>query len=88
MWGTGGSLGLGPKNVVVKTPTIMPPPLFGRNEFSPDISVVKVVSSFKYAAAVNSIGDLYTWGYNDHGCLGLGNLHPPDTGYQFFPMKA
>ncbi|CAL8101156.1 unnamed protein product [Orchesella dallaii] len=84
-WGQGCSLGLGPKNLLVKTPTIMPPPLFGRNEFSPDVAVVKVEASFEFASAVNSIGDVYTWGKNNDGCLGIGRLK---SDYQFFPFQV
>ena len=84
-WGRGTCLGLGPGNMVVKSPTIMPPPLFGRNEFNPDVRVEKVFSGFFYASGVTSSGDMYIWGNNEAGCLGLG-LDDGDT--QFFPLKV
>ena len=34
-------------------------------------------------AAINSIGDLFTWGKSKGGCLGLG-----DHNDQFFPFKV
>lgn len=88
VWGTSFSLGMGPQNMVIKSPTLMPPPLFGRNEFSPDTAVVKIEASLRYAAAVNSQGDLYVWGLNDAGCLGLGPTGPRESNFQYFPLKV
>jgi len=82
-WGQGTSLGLGPSNQIVRTPTIIPPPLFGRNEFNPDSQIASIYAGFFYAAAVTSQGDLYTWGKNEAGCLGLG-----DVQLQSFPLKV
>jgi len=63
----------------------MPPPLFGRNEFNPDVKVEKLFSGFFFGTAVTSGGDLYSWGRNEAGCLGLGL----DDGIaQYFPLKV
>jgi alpha-tubulin suppressor-like RCC1 family protein len=78
-------MGLGPKNLIVKSPTPMPPPLFGKNEFNPDVKVEKVFSGFFYAGAVTSGGALYIWGTNEAGCLGLGL---DDGVVQPFPLKV
>ncbi|OXA47091.1 RCC1-like G exchanging factor-like protein [Folsomia candida] len=83
VWGYGSSLGLGPTTTRVKTPTQLPPPLFGCNQFSPDVQVVNIAASFMYNAAINSLGDLYTWGQDQNGCLGLGKMK-----HQYFPLRV
>ncbi len=83
VWGHGTNLGLGPTTTRVKTPTLMPPPLFGCNQFSPNVQVVSISSSFFYGAAINSLGDLYTWGSDSNGCLGLGKMK-----HQYFPLRV
>jgi len=83
VWGQGSALGLGPNVKLVKKPQIIPPPLFGRNDFSSDVEVTSISSSFFYAGAINSLGDVYTWGKDIYGCLGLG-----DVGFQPFPFKV
>lgn len=44
--------------------------------------VTKVACGVGHLAAVTNDGDLYMWGRNRHGCLGLG--HGKD---QHFPLK-
>jgi alpha-tubulin suppressor-like RCC1 family protein len=83
VWGQGPCLGLGPQKTLVRIPTQIPSPLFGCNQFSPDVQVVSISSSFFYSGAINSQGDLYTWGKDQNGCLGLGKLK-----YQHFPLKV
>ncbi|CAG7734246.1 unnamed protein product [Allacma fusca] len=83
VWGQGHTLGLGPSNLHVKVPTLMPPPLFGRNDYNTDVKVTSIVAGFDHAAGINSVGDLFTWGLNSSGCLGLGKLEK-----QPFPLKV
>ncbi|XP_034252692.1 RCC1-like G exchanging factor-like protein isoform X2 [Thrips palmi] len=82
VWGFG-ILGKGPKAQKSMTPTEIPPILFGRNEFQPDSKVNQVACGLHHFMAVTNKGDLYSWGHNRGGCLGLG--HDKD---QFFPMKV
>ncbi|XP_068626747.1 RCC1-like G exchanging factor-like protein [Battus philenor] len=82
VWGFG-LLGLGPSVQQSATPKQIPPALFGRNEFNPEIVVEKVACGIGHLAAITDQGDLYVWGRNRHGCLGLG--HTKD---QHFPLKV
>ncbi|KAM3958604.1 RCC1-like G exchanging factor-like protein [Aphomia sociella] len=82
VWGYG-LLGLGPNVQHVAKPKHIPPPLFGRNEFNPECVVKKVDCGIAHLAAVTNTGDLYTWGRNRHGCLGIG--HAKD---QHFPLRV
>ncbi|KAL4704416.1 hypothetical protein ACJJTC_000415 [Scirpophaga incertulas] len=82
VWGYG-LLGLGPNVKYSTKPILIPPPLFGRNEFNPECRVEKVACGIGHLAAITNNGDLYMWGRNRHGCLGLG--HNND---QFFPLKV
>lgn len=82
VWGFG-ILGKGPKAQKSLTPTEIPPILFGRNDFQPTSKVVEVACGLHHLMAVTNTGDLYSWGHNRGGCLGLG--HDDD---QFFPMKV
>ncbi|XP_047530126.1 RCC1-like G exchanging factor-like protein [Vanessa atalanta] len=81
VWGFG-LLGLGPNVQHAKEPKQIPTPLFGRNEFNPEQMVTNVACGIGHLAAVTNNGDLYMWGRNRHGCLGLG--HGKD---QHFPLK-
>ncbi|KAL1490785.1 hypothetical protein ABEB36_013422 [Hypothenemus hampei] len=81
-WGYG-LLGLGPNVELSKKPILIPCTLFGKNDFQPNNTVVKVVCGLNYAAAVTNLGDLFTWGRNKWGCLGLGNEKD-----QYFPLKV
>jgi len=83
VWGQGPCLGMGPSEMLIKTPTLMPPPLFGINQFTSDLKVVSIESGFFYSAAINSVGDLFTWGKSINGCLGLGR-----TKHQYFPLRV
>ncbi|XP_026319558.1 RCC1-like G exchanging factor-like protein [Hyposmocoma kahamanoa] len=82
VWGFG-LLGLGPNVHHSPKPKQIPAPLFGRNEFNPDSMVVKVACGIGHLAAITNGGDLYMWGRNRCGCLGLG--HTKD---QQFPLKV
>ena len=49
-----------------------------------DALTEKIFCGVHNNAAINSYGDLYIWGKNKGGCLGLGD-HRND---QFFPFKV
>lgn len=82
VWGYG-LLGLGPSAEYTKLPTLIPPTLFGRNTFNPETKVTSIDCGMNHFAAINSDQDLFMWGRNKYGCLGLG--HQKD---QYFPYKA
>ncbi|XP_070533200.1 RCC1-like G exchanging factor-like protein isoform X2 [Ptychodera flava] len=82
VWGYG-ILGKGPNLRESKIPEKIPPSLFGKSQYNKEISVTKITCGLHHFAAVNSLGELFTWGRNESGCLGLG--HRKD---QFFPMKV
>lgn len=76
-------LGLGPTVDQQARPQRLPPALFGRNEFAPNSRVLAVYAGISHMAAVTDEQDVYVWGRNKFGCLGLGNQKD-----QFFPLKA
>lgn len=82
VWGYG-LLGLGPEVSFKAVPTLLPRPLFGANRFTPDTHVVDLFCGLNHFAALNNRGELYTWGKNRNGCLGLG--HTLD---QHFPFRV
>nr|CAD7418696.1 unnamed protein product [Timema cristinae] len=82
VWGYG-ILGVGPQVDRLKEPTRVPRTLFGWNEYQPDTRVKSVTCGMSHSAAVTNHGDLFTWGRNRGGCLGLG--HTKD---QFFPLRV
>ncbi|ALC39592.1 CG3862 [Drosophila busckii] len=81
-WGFG-ILGFGPYVEQTSRPQHLLPPLFGRNDFSNEATVVSIGCGVFHMGAFNSDGDLFMWGKNRFGHLGLG--HKKD---QFFPFKA
>lgn len=82
VWGYG-ILGKGPNVEHSVEPSPIPPTLFGRNEFNTDCRVVSVFGGLGQFAALTNAGDLYVWGRNRQGSLGLGHLNN-----QFFPIKV
>lgn len=82
VWGYG-ILGLGPQVDHRAQPVQIPATLFGRNEFAPNSRVCAVYAGISHMAAVTDTQDVYVWGRNKFGCLGLG--HQKD---QYFPAKA
>lgn len=82
VWGYG-FLGRGPKLTDTAVPECIDMTLFGKSRRRTDIAVTKVWCGHHYFAAVTNNGDLYTWGTNGSGCLGLGQLHS-----QYFPLKV
>lgn len=82
VWGYG-ILGIGPSVDHAKEPTIIPPVLFGRNEFNPESRITSVYSGLNHMGALTNAHDLYMWGKNRGSCLGLGKKKD-----QFFPFKV
>ncbi|XP_064652594.1 RCC1-like G exchanging factor-like protein isoform X3 [Lineus longissimus] len=82
VWGYG-VLGKGPKLEQSHSPTLIPEILFGRNEFTSDTTVVDLKAGMHYFVAQTDTNELYSWGNNRHGHLGLGHADA-----QFFPFKV
>lgn len=82
VWGYG-ILGLGPKVERVLKPTLIPSTLFGNNAYSRNTKVTNIYCGINHLAAITNTGDLYMWGCNKFGSLGL--RHQND---QFFPFKV
>ncbi|KAK3576942.1 hypothetical protein CHS0354_017617 [Potamilus streckersoni] len=82
VWGFG-ILGKGPNLEMADFPREIPPTLFGRNELQTDTKVVDINCGLSFYAALTDKGDLYTWGKNKWGCLGL--IYNKD---QYFPLKV
>ena len=82
VWGFG-ILGQGPKVDFSTKPLLLPPTLFGRNEFNPDAKTTSIYCGVHNNAAINSYDDLYSWGKSKGGCLGLGDYKD-----QFFPFRV
>jgi RCC1-like G exchanging factor-like protein len=82
VWGYG-LLGFGPAVDHCKMPKLIPPTLFGRNAFNPNLRVTSINCGLYHMAAINSDNDLFMWGRNKSACLGFG--HEKD---QYFPFKA
>lgn len=82
VWGFG-ILGLGPQVDHIRVPKIIPSQIFGQNPFNPTCCVKSISCGLNHFAAINCDNDLFMWGKNKFGCLGLG--HDND---QYFPYKA
>jgi len=82
VWGYG-ILGQGEKAQHSSKPLLLPSTLFGKNEFNSDAFTTSVSCGVSTCGAINSYGDLYTWGKNNGSCLGLG-----DNEDQYFPLKV
>lgn len=82
VWGYG-ILGRGPKVDKEMEPALIPATLFGRNEFQPESRVTAVTAGISHFGAISNYGDLYMWGRNKGGCLGLGHIND-----QFFPLRV
>lgn len=82
VWGYG-ILGFGPEVQRIVKPTLIPPTLFGNNAYAQNNKVTKIYCGISHLAAVTNTGDLYMWGHNKFGSLGLGHYND-----QFFPLKV
>uniref|UniRef100_A0A3P9JFV8 RCC1 like n=1 Tax=Oryzias latipes TaxID=8090 RepID=A0A3P9JFV8_ORYLA len=82
VWGYG-ILGKGPNLSESSTPELITPTLFGRSEFSPSAAVSRIRCGLGHFAAVTEGGELFVWGKNIRGCLGIGKRDD-----QFFPWRV
>lgn len=82
VWGYG-ILGKGPNLVETALPEMIPPTLFGLTEFSPDVQVSRIWCGLSHFAALTDRGELFVWGKNIRGCLGIGRLED-----QYFPWRV
>ncbi|XP_033970027.1 RCC1-like G exchanging factor-like protein [Trematomus bernacchii] len=82
VWGYG-ILGKGPKLSESSTPEMIPMILFGRSEFNPSVAITKIRCGLNHFAAVTDRGELFVWGKNVRGCLGIGKRDD-----QFFPWRV
>uniref|UniRef100_A0A2K6PSP2 RCC1-like G exchanging factor-like protein n=1 Tax=Rhinopithecus roxellana TaxID=61622 RepID=A0A2K6PSP2_RHIRO len=82
VWGYG-ILGKGPNLVESAVPEMIPPSLFGSTEFNPEIQVSRIRCGLSHFAALTNKGELFVWGKNIRGCLGIGRLED-----QYFPWRA
>ncbi|KAI1280408.1 putative E3 ubiquitin-protein ligase HERC4 [Halotydeus destructor] len=73
VWGFG-LLGKGPKVDHLANPSMLPPTLFGCDEFNPEVKVVSIHAGLSNFAAITNTGDLYMWGKNRNGNLGTNKL--------------
>ncbi|KAM8897302.1 RCC1-like G exchanging factor-like protein isoform 2-T4 [Spinachia spinachia] len=82
VWGYG-ILGKGPDLCESSTPEMIPSTLFGRSEFNPSVAVASVRCGLNHFAAVTDSGELFVWGKNMRGCLGIGKRDD-----QYFPWRV
>ncbi|XP_056910288.1 RCC1-like G exchanging factor-like protein [Takifugu flavidus] len=82
VWGYG-ILGKGPKLSESATPEMIPSTLFGRSEFNPSVAVTRIRCGLNHFAAVTDRGELFVWGKNIRGCLGIGKRDD-----QYFPWRV
>lgn len=81
-WGYG-VLGVGPRVTHGRSPQQIPSALFGANELSPDSRPVRLAAGMSDFGVITNKGELFTWGRNNNGVLGLGQKTP-----QMFPLKV
>ncbi|XP_023393318.1 RCC1-like G exchanging factor-like protein [Pteropus vampyrus] len=82
VWGYG-ILGKGPNLVETALPEMIPPTLFGLTEFNPEVQVSRIRCGLSHFAALTNKGELFVWGKNIRGCLGIGHLED-----QYFPWRV
>uniref|UniRef100_A0A667XFN1 RCC1 like n=2 Tax=Myripristis murdjan TaxID=586833 RepID=A0A667XFN1_9TELE len=82
VWGYG-ILGKGPKLSESSTPEMIPSTLFGCSEFNPSVAVTRIRCGLNHFAAVTDRGELFVWGKNVRGCLGIGKRDD-----QYFPWRV
>uniref|UniRef100_A0A8C8M481 Uncharacterized protein n=1 Tax=Oncorhynchus tshawytscha TaxID=74940 RepID=A0A8C8M481_ONCTS len=54
-----------------QTPEFVPPTLFGSAEFNPAVTINRIYCRLNHFAAVTYRGELFIWGKNVRGCLGI-----------------
>ncbi|XP_049331879.1 RCC1-like G exchanging factor-like protein isoform X2 [Astyanax mexicanus] len=82
VWGYG-ILGKGPNLSESEMPEKVPATLFGRSEFSPTVKVSHIRCGLTNFAAITDRGELFVWGKNVRGCLGIGKRDD-----QYFPWRV
>ncbi|XP_065780859.1 RCC1-like G exchanging factor-like protein isoform X2 [Muntiacus reevesi] len=82
VWGYG-ILGKGPNLLETALPEMIPPTLFGLTEFNPGVQVSRILCGLSHFAALTNRGELFVWGKNIRGCLGIGRLED-----QYFPWRV
>lgn len=82
VWGFG-ILGKGPELKQSLVPQQIPMTLFGRNQFNPDVTVESIYCGINTLAAINTKKELYMWGKNQYGQLGIGS-----NDHQYFPFRV
>ncbi|XP_069741001.1 RCC1-like G exchanging factor-like protein isoform X2 [Narcine bancroftii] len=82
VWGFG-ILGKGCHLSESRLPEQIPSTLFGRSEFTPQVRVDRVGCGLHHFAAITNRGELFVWGKNLRGCLGIGR-----TDDQYFPWRV
>ncbi|KAG5844447.1 hypothetical protein ANANG_G00162620 [Anguilla anguilla] len=82
VWGYG-ILGKGPDLSESRTPEMIPPTLFGKSEFNPAVTVTRIHCGLTHFAAITDRGELFVWGKNLRGCLGIGKRQD-----QHFPWRV
>jgi len=82
VWGYG-ILGKGPAVEKTIWPVRIPPTLFGLSEFNKNIFVTQIASGLGHFMAINNRGELFSWGKNGYGCLGIQRKTD-----QYFPWKV
>ncbi|XP_066514718.1 RCC1-like G exchanging factor-like protein [Hoplias malabaricus] len=82
VWGYG-ILGKGPNLSESEIPEKIPPTLFGRSEFNPTVKISYIRCGLTNFAAITDHGQLFVWGKNLRGCLGIGKKDD-----QYFPWRV
>uniref|UniRef100_A0A8C1JYB0 RCC1 like n=1 Tax=Cyprinus carpio TaxID=7962 RepID=A0A8C1JYB0_CYPCA len=82
VWGFG-ILGKGPKLSESAIPERVPATFFGRSEFNPTVKVSSIHCGLNHFAAITDRGELFVWGKNVRGCLGIGKHDD-----QYFPWRV
>lgn len=82
VWGFG-IIGLGPLVDHSALPKNIPAILFGKNPSNSFNRVTAVRAGLSHMGVINENSDIYIWGRNKYGCLGLGH-----TKNQYFPSKV
>ena len=82
VWGYG-ILGKGPDLSNCAWPEKIPLTLFGLSDCNKDVRVIKITCGLGSFAAITNTKELYCWGKNRKGCLGIGAFRN-----QYFPWKV
>uniref|UniRef100_UPI00398EEC77 RCC1-like G exchanging factor-like protein isoform X1 n=2 Tax=Pristiophorus japonicus TaxID=55135 RepID=UPI00398EEC77 len=82
VWGYG-ILGKGCNLSESRVPEMIPSTLFGWSEFTPQVQVDRINCGLNHFAAITNRGELFVWGKNLRGCLGIGRMDD-----QYFPWRV